>query len=140
MLRILLACTAREQLASLLGCKYTELSIVNPELASRTRAHLYGDGSTKFAEALRKPEMSGAYRHLVPFWGGENDDVQKLAFTIRHGVAHGALTPSGLTLKGSETRKQVLLDLADAVLASSDEGFTVWVSDEISRRSDARAV
>lgn len=137
LLKILLACTAREQLASLRGTDYKKLSIVDPGLAARTREHLYGDGSTKFAEALQKPEMSGAYRHLVPYWKGENDDVQKLVFTIRHGVAHGALTPSGLALRGSETRKRLLLDLAEAVLADSDELFTAWVSEEMSRRSVA---
>ncbi|QZY52276.1 hypothetical protein [Leucobacter tenebrionis] len=135
LLKILLACTAREQLASLLGTDYKKLSIVDPGLAARTRKHLYGDGSTKFAEALRKPEMSGAYRHLVPYWKGEEDDVQKLVFTIRHGVAHGALTPSGLALKGSETNKRLLLDLADAVLADSDELFTAWVDEETDRRT-----
>lgn len=137
LLKILLACTAREQLASVLGTDYKRLSIVDPGLAARTREHLYGDGSTKFAEALKKREMSGAYRHLAPYWRGENDDVQRLAFTIRHGVAHGALTPSGLTLKGNETRKRLLLDLADAVLTDSDELFTAWASEEMSRRSVA---
>ena len=94
LLRVLLACTAREQLAQVLGAKaYSDLTIINQPLAQRIR-------------------------------------------DVRHGVAHGTLTPSGIRLK-SDLRRKIILDLADAVLADSDERFTTWVDEEVARRGKA---
>lgn len=135
LLRVLLACAAREQLAEVLGAKaYNELTMVNPSLARRVREGLYGDGTTKFAKALQKSKTSRIHRQLQAFWSGEHDDINLVALAVRHGVAHGSLTPSGIQLD-SDPKKQIVLDLGDAVLADSEERFAAWVDEEISRRS-----
>lgn len=137
LLRVLLACTAREQLAQVLGAKaYSDLTIFDQPLAQRIRDDLYGDGSTPFALAMQKPKTARAHRQLAPFWNGQHDDVNMVAFAVRHGVAHGTLTPSGIQLK-SALRRKIILDLADAVLTDSDERFTTWVDEEVARRGKA---
>lgn len=130
-MKIILVCTAREQLAKTLGFKkYFSLTIIDECLAARIRTELYGDGTTAFAKSLMKGEMSESVGYLDDFWAGRNDNVQTLAFVLRHGIAHGAITPSGTGLT-APSKVAVIQALADAVLADSDQKFSAWVAKRV---------
>lgn len=133
LMKILFVCAAMEQLCKVLGKKPIDVSIIAPAVAKRVRDELYGNGDTRFVNSLRKCKSYDNGKHLVPLWSGTSDDVRPFFTTLRNGIAHGHFTPAGLTLDGIG-RKEILLDLADAVLADTDQRFTEWVEADITRR------
>ena len=99
-------------------------------LPSRLRV-AFGQENAQFTRSLTKPRLSKSNRdHMQPFWAGESHDVWPLAYLIRNGVAHGSLTPTGMSL-GTGDRLPALIALTEAVLQDSDEKFTSWVDRRI---------
>jgi len=134
LMKILFVFAAMEQLCKVLGKTPTKVSIIAPTVAKRVRDELYGNGETRFVESLRKCKSYGKGERFIPFWSGTSDDIRPIFTTLRNGIAHGHFTPAGLALSGAG-RKELLLDLADTVLAASDRSFTQWVDAEIARKN-----
>ncbi|MDP9903255.1 hypothetical protein [Arthrobacter bambusae] len=139
LLKIFFVYAAMEQLCKVLKKQPVAVSIISPTVAKRVRKELYGNGNTRFAESLRKCETNGSRKSLEAFWNGTSDDIRPILTTLRNGFAHGDFTPAGLALR-STGRREILLDLADTVLAYMNESFTEWVVEEIARRDSHRVV
>lgn len=132
LLKLVVVCTAREQLAVVLGQKRRDLRVDDHVLADAIRVELYRSEQTRFAGSLQKGAKDTAIERLEPFWRGESSDVQEVAFAIRNGVAHGSITPTGSEIR-SPKRIQIIIALGAALLEDSDRVFSHWVETIASR-------
>lgn len=126
LLKVVLACAARERLAALLGEEVAGLPVVDPQLALMIRAFLRGDERRGLRLGL---QVAGADGRLDEFWDGGGagaDDVVALALAVRDGIVSGGLNSLSAHL-GTKKRAALMLDLAGTVLRDSDERFTAWV-------------
>lgn len=130
LLKVVLACTAREQLAAAmcLEDKFA-LPVEDDALAAQIRKVLYVSDDSRFAECLRKDSTRNARHYMQEFWSGRTQDLLNVANAIRNGVAHGAITPTGAGLTTAPKIK-IVLALADAILDDSDRRFTEWVAQQ----------
>lgn len=83
----------------------------------------------KFLQALIEHQSvrDGLRSHLLAFADGGDDNLRWIAYAIRNLMFHGSLTAAALQLNASKRRRNLLNDLAVAVLDAADEHFTRYV-------------
>ena len=123
-LRVAFAYTALEALESALSEKDRNV-IDSPELANALRE----PAQAKFLAGLIEHQgvRDGLRKHLMAFRAGEDDNLRWIAYAIRNLMFHGSLTSSSLQLNSSKRRRELLDQLATAVLDASDVRFTRYV-------------
>lgn len=134
LLKMVITCTAREQLAKVVGEDKYALCCEDLELSSEIRSTLGSGSGHRFAEYLRRESGVTQHKYLDRFWDGATSDLSVLAFAIRNGVAHGSLTPTGSGIN-SPRAIGLILELAEVFLRDSDERFTKWVELQVARSS-----
>ena len=108
----MLACTAREQLAAVLGvADASSLQVHDRALADRIRNELSGDAMSPLA---RTPvRLDAESMRLRMFRERKDHTVASIAYLICNGVVHGSFTPTGIGLK--RPKRGVLDDLCAAI-------------------------
>ncbi|MDP9903129.1 hypothetical protein [Arthrobacter bambusae] len=130
LLRVLIACSARELVVSKgSGSRRTPQPIVDAPLATRIRNAWRDEDRDAFSSSLRKSATPPVAVNLNDFWSGKNDDIELIAFPIRHGVAHGSVTATGARLRGvrggsdKNSRLEIIDAITEAVLNDSASLF-----------------
>lgn len=136
LLRHVVACTAHEQLGTVVGKPVQFMRLEDSALADRIRKHFHADGDTAFMKSLQKGRLAETNEDLKGFWAGTSDELQVLCILIRNGVAHGSLTPTGMGL-GQRDRLAALIELTDSLLADADARFTAWVERKVALKTKA---
>lgn len=123
-LRLAFAYTALESLESALG-KKERTAVVAAALVAEFR----DPKQAKFLQALIEHQSvrDGLRSHLLAFADGDDDNLRWIAYAIRNLMFHGSLTAAALQLNASKRRRNLLNDLAVAVLDAADERFTRYV-------------
>ena len=125
-LRITLAYTTLEALETALGAGGS-LSISNSRITAELRSTGYEGFMRSLIDSNSNSQSRSLKAKLLAFQSGESDDLRAVVYAIRNLMSHGALTAERLGIGSSARRRQLLHQLADAVLETADERFNRFV-------------